>query len=179
MSTIRYSTFPRTILPPRIAETVADIFRNSEPDISTVELTKGLKSDKVLDAVRPGLVRAGFTVESNKTSKGTIDRPVFFGENGKPSLNYQVDAYHNEHECGLEVEAGRSFMGNAFYRDLIQAMVMVKVSTLVIALPNTYKYKSGGRDVVSKDYENACSVADALYGHSRLRIPFNLVILGY
>lgn len=179
MSTIRYSTFPRTVHPPSTASIVADVFQKSEQDISTVTLDKGLKSDSVLEIVRPGLMNAGFNVEADKTSVGTIDRPVFFGENGKPSLNYQVDAYHPEYECGLEIEAGRSFMGNAFYRDLIQAMVMVKVSTLIIAVPNTYKYKSSGRETISKDYDNACSVADALYGHSRLMIPFNLVVLGY
>lgn len=70
-------------------------------------------------------------------------------------------------------------MGNAVYRDLVQAMVMVQVDTLVLAVPNEYKYKSAGRNAASKDYDNACSVAEALYGHSRFRLPYNLLLIGY
>ena len=179
MSNIRYSTFPRTIPPQALADDVARVFRDTETSISTVLLDKGLKSDTVLNLVRPGLEQIGFTVESDKSSLGTINRPVLFGENGRPSVNYQVDAYHNDKSCGLEIEAGRAFMGNAFYRDLVQAMVMVKVETLIVAIPNTYKYKSSGKTTVSHDYDNACGVADALYAHSRLSIPFDLVVLGY
>jgi hypothetical protein len=60
-------------------------------------------------------------------------RPVFFGENGMPTLSYQIDAYHPEWRAGLEVEAGRAWMGNAIYRDLIQALVMVQVDHVVLA----------------------------------------------
>tara|TARA_R110002073_G_scaffold118918_1_gene258686 strand:- start:603183 stop:603722 length:540 start_codon:yes stop_codon:yes gene_type:complete len=179
MSDIRYSTFPRTSTPHPVAAEVAEAFCNVEDAISTKQLEKGLKSDAVTSLVRPGLERIGFTVESDKTSLGTIDRPVLFGENGLPSLNYQVDAYHNEYACGLEIEAGRALMGNAFYRDLVQAMVMVRVETLIVALPNTYKYKSSGKLTISRDYHNACGIADALYAHGRLHIPFSLILLGY
>ena len=74
-----------------------------------------------------------------------IDRPVFFGENGIPALRYQIDAYHPVWKCGLEVEAGRAWMGNAIYRDLIQALVMVQVEHLVLAVSNVYRYQSGGK----------------------------------
>ena len=70
-------------------------------------------------------------------------------------------------------------MGNAVYRDLIQAMVMVDLEHLVLAVPMTYKYLSGGRPALSKDYENTVSVADALYSHTRIRMPFSLTVIGY
>ena len=104
---------------------------------------------------------------------------MFYGENGKPTLNYQIDAYHTGWRCGLEVEAARAWMGNAVYRDLIQALVMVQVDHLVLAVPNSYKYMSGGRPVSSADYENTVAVADALYGHSRIKLPYGLTVLGY
>jgi hypothetical protein len=68
---------------------------------------------------------------------------------------------------------------NAVYRDLIQALVMVQVDHLVLAVPNTYKYRSGGRTVASSDYGNTVAVANALYEHSRMRLPYALAVLGY
>jgi hypothetical protein len=56
---------------------------------------------------------------------------VFFGENGQPALKYEVDAYHPEWKAGLEIEAGRAVMGNAIYRDLVQALVMVEVDNFI------------------------------------------------
>jgi hypothetical protein len=70
-------------------------------------------------------------------------------------------------------------MGNAVYRDLVQALVMVNVDHLVLAVANSYKYQSGGRSVSSTDYENTVSVASALYGHTRMRLPYGLTVLGY
>lgn len=126
----------------------------------------------------PGLEQLGFAVEKGKTKADKIERPVFFGENGVPTLRYQIDAYHEEWRCGLEIEAGRAWMGNAIYRDLIQALVMVQVDHLCLAVSNQYRYRSGGREVISKDFDNAVAVASAIYGHSRLTLPYNLTVIG-
>ena len=80
---------------------------------------------------------------------------------------------------GLEVEAGRAILGNAVFRDLFQAMVMVDVDHLCIAVPISYKYKSNGKPMTSKYYEKTVAVADALYGHSRVTMPFGLTVIGY
>lgn len=56
-------------------------------------------------------------------------------------------------------------MGNAVYRDLVQVLVMVDLDHLILAVPQLYPYKSGGKDTGSKDYDNTVSVADAIYGH--------------
>lgn len=66
-------------------------------------------------------------------------------------------------------------MGNAFYRDLIQAMVMVQVDHLCIALLNRYEYAN----THSNDYDKAIGVADTLFAHDRIRVPFGLTVLGY
>ena len=58
-------------------------------------------------------------------------------------------------------------MGNAIYRDLIQARVMVQVDHLVLAVSNVYKYRSGGKAASSTDYRNTCNVADTLYSQTR------------
>lgn len=142
-------------------------------------LSKGLTSDAILRLMALDLQTVGFNVETGKHKHEKIERPVFYGENGTPTLNYQIDAYHSGWRLGLEIEAGRAWMGNAVYRDLIQAAVMVGVDILVLAVPNVYKYYSNGKPLASRDYENTTSVADALYGHNRIRMPYRLVVIGY
>jgi hypothetical protein len=70
-------------------------------------------------------------------------------------------------------------MGNAVYRDLIQALVMVQVDILALAVPNEYKYKSGGREVISNDFDKTRRVCEALYGHARFQLPYSLSLIGY
>lgn len=107
--------------------------------IGSEVLAKGLTSDAVLGVLHSQLEALGFQVEKGKVREQKIERPVFFGENGVPALRYQIDAYHPGWRCGLEVEAGRAWMGNAIYRDLIQALVMVQVDHLVLAVSNVHE----------------------------------------
>ena len=55
----------------------------------------------------------------------------------------------------------------------------VEVDWLAIAVPNAYKHRSGGKQATSGDYANACGVADAVYGHSRVTMPYRLIVIGY
>jgi len=155
------------------------VFRKHESKISTSRLQKGLTSDAVLHVLAPDLIKLGFDVEAGKKKVDKIARPVFFGEGGIPTVRYEIDAYHPDWKCGLEVEAGRAWMGNAVYRDLIQAAVMVDVEFLCLAVSNTYKFQSGGKSHSSKDYENTVNLADAVFGHSRIRLPYGLIVVGY
>lgn len=179
MSNVRFTSFPHTEPPPRFTAQILQVFRAAEPSICTRTLTKGLTSDAVLARLRDDLCALGFSVEGGKKRADKIKRPVFFGENGEPDLQYEIDAFHPKWKCGLEIEAGRGGMGNALYRDLVQALVMVELETLVLAVANSYRYKSGARDTISRDYDKAVAVADALYGHSRIRMPYRLVVVGY
>lgn len=165
-STIRFSTFPRTETPPSFTTRLIKVFGAREALIATAGREKGMISNQVLSTLAADLVVLGFVVEQGKAQADRIKRPVFFGENGAPALQYEIDAFHPQWRCGLEIEAGRAWLGNAIYRDLIQALVMVDLSVLALAVPNGYRRKSLGRTVVSKDYEGTCAVADALYGHS-------------
>jgi hypothetical protein len=178
-TSIRFSTFPRTQPPPTFTTAIRDVFRAHAREVGTANLDKGLTSDQVLATVRSDLVELGFSVEAGKMAAHKIKRPVFFVENGAPQLQYEIDAYHELWKCGLEIEAGRAWMGNAIYRDLIQALVMVELETLVLCIPLGYRYNSGGRPMVSRDYENAVAVADTIYGHSRIVMPYGLVVIGY
>lgn len=175
MTNVRFTSFPRTEPPPTFVAQVVDIFRKHEPSICTKTLTKGLTSNIVLGTLCSDLQALGFTVEVGKSQSDKIRRPVFFGENGEPGLQYEIDAFHEGWKCGLEIEAGRGGMGNALYRDLVQALVMVELEVLVLAVANTYKYSGS----VSRDYDKTVAVADALYGHSRITMPYKLVVVGY
>lgn len=177
---VRFSTFPRTQTPPGFIELVIAVFERHSGEISTARPEKGLTSDQALAVLRSDLVTLGFDVEAGKQTKDKIKRPVFFGENAQPNLQYEVDAWHPEWRAGLEVEAGRAWMGNAVYRDLIQALVMVELNHLLLAVPQAYRYsKASGGTTTSRDYENTVSVAQALYGHSRIAMPFSLCVIGY
>src|ERR1041385_2139131 len=111
-STLRFSTFPRTAPPPPFTAELIEAFRSHETEVSTATNTKGLTSDLVLAALRPKLIELGFIVEGGKQATQKIKRPVFFGENALPDLQYQIDAYNANWRCGLEIEAGRAWMGN-------------------------------------------------------------------
>jgi hypothetical protein len=178
-SKVRFFSFPRTNAPPPFVPQLVAVFQRHEPKISTEALEKGLESDPVLRILASDLASVGFAVELGKNRGGKIERPVFYGENGEPSLRYEIDAYHAQWKCGLEVEAGRAILGNAVFRDLFQAMVMTDVEHLCLAVPNIYKYKSSGRSLSSKNYEKTVSIADALYGHSRVKMPYSLTVVGY
>ena len=166
-------------MPPEFISTVVDVFKGHLNEIGTADSSKGLNSDGVLAILRSDLIDLGFTVEASKRTRDKIKRPVFFGENAEPDLQYEVDAWHPQWRAGLEVEAGRAWMGNAVYRDLIQALVMVEMEYLILAVPQLYRYRSGGKETASRDYTHTVSVAQALYGHSRIDMPFSLCVVGY
>jgi hypothetical protein len=179
MSKILFSTFPKTVKPKYFSLLTVDIFQKHFDTISTLKHSKGLDSDGVLAVIRKDLIESGFEVEKSKKSTDKVFRPVFFGENAQPTVQYEIDAFHNEWKCGLEVEAGRAWMGNAVYRDLIQSLVMVELEHLIISVPQTYKYKSNSKNMISKDYENAKNLIDTIYSHTRFRLPYDLTLIGY
>lgn len=176
-STIRFQCFPKTEPPPDFVPDIIAAFRKNEPRIATSRLEKGLTSDQVLAELREDLQVLGFEVERGKKDDEKIHRPVFFGEDGAPTLKFEVDAYHPEWRCGLEIEAGRAWMGNAVHKDLVLAMLMVQVDLLVLAVANSYKFKGG--KMVSHDYKRTLALAEPLYAHSRLKLPYGLVVVGY
>jgi len=178
-TTIHFSSFPKTEPPPLFASSIADVFTRHEQEIATLLRKDALNSNEVLASLRNDLVNIGFEVEGGKRREVKIERPVFFGENGQPTLKYQIDAYNINWRCGLEVEAGRAWIGNAIYRDLIQGLVMVQIDSLILAVPNAYRYKTGNREVASQDYANTVNVAETLFGHTRIQMPYTLVVISY
>jgi len=162
---------------PDWAKSVLTVFDQARSTIDSEE-SKGLSSDECLAALRPGLEKIGFDVESGKKAEQKIRRPVLFGENGKPEVSYEVDGFHSKSNIVLEVEAGRGAANNADYRDLVRAGLMVGVDYLVLAMMR--EYRSGKQKQVVRSYEQTRKRLDAIYASDRLKLPLKGVLLvGY
>ena len=55
----------------------------------------------------------------------------------------------------------------------------VGVEYVSLAVSNVYRYKSSGKPATSRDYANTRKQAEAIYGHSRLHLPYGLILIGY
>jgi hypothetical protein len=177
----RWRYFPSYAAPPAWVAPVVALFATSRPQIdSAVTHAKRMESNDVLDAIAAGLQQLGFVVEQGKKKTGKLPRPVFFGDEGKYLRTYEIDAFEAVEGIALEVEAGRATMGNAIYRDLIQASLMLDARFLTLAVPTAYRYKSGARTVTEPSYDKTYSVVEAIYGSPRLNLPFEgLLLIGY
>ena len=160
---------------------LVDAFAENRAKIdSAVVHEKRMESNDVLQAVAPALGALGFSIEQGKKKTGKLPRPVFFGDEGTFLRTYEIDAFEPADGIALEVEAGRATMGNAIYRDVIQASLMVDARFLALAVPVEYRYESGGRPAREPSYAKTYSVLEAVYGSPRLRLPFDgLLLIGY
>jgi hypothetical protein len=175
----QWTYFPPWSRPPEWVEVVVNAFALTQPAIDSATHS-GLNSNAVLSYLRPRLVDHGFDVEAGKRADQKLRRPVLFGEAGTEELAYEVDAFHPTMGIALEVEAGRGIMGNAIYRDLIQASLMIDAEFLVLAVMSEYRYRSGGKTVLATNYRMARNVIGAIYASERLQLPFRgLLLLGY
>jgi hypothetical protein len=140
----------------------------------------GLTSDSVLARLKISLESLGFQVEAGKRRGQKIRRPVLFGDQGRERETYEVDAVHDELGILVEVEAGRGARGNAVYRDLVRASLVVDARYLVLGVMSHYRHRSSGRAVVVGSYKDARNLLDAIFASGRLVFPFEGILLfGY
>jgi hypothetical protein len=177
----RWRYFPAYSAPPDWVEPLVAAFESVRAQIdSAVTHPKRMESNDVLAALADDLTALGFVVESGKKKAGKLPRPVFFGDEGSYLRTYEIDAFDPARGIALEVEAGRATMGNAIYRDLIQASLMLDAWFLVLAVPVEYRYQSGTRTTREPSYAKTYSVVEAIYGSARLSLPFDgLLLVGY
>jgi hypothetical protein len=155
------------------------VVRQARDEIDSATVA-ALNSDGVLAHLAPGLVPLGYTVETSKKAADQIRLPVLFGDRGDERVAYHVDAAHEQLGIVVEIEAGRGARGNAVYRDLVRAALLVDVRYLVMGVMREYHHKSGGRPVVVQSYRDAKDQLDAIYASGRLVLPFEgLLLFGY
>src|SRR5713101_2134393 len=171
--------YPPSDRPPEWARTFVGIVAIAESEVSSKK-NHGLTSDSVLARLRPALEAAGYRVEGGKTRVQKIRLPVLFGDQGKERVAWEVDAVHDELGVAVEIEAGRGARGNAVYRDLVRASVLVDVRFLVLGVMVSYRHLSGGKEVTVSSYAETQEVLDAIYASGRLKLPFQgLLLIGY
>jgi hypothetical protein len=171
--------YPVRTRPPAWVHSFVGVVKTLQPTIGSISV-RGLTSDRVLGELRPGLEALGYRVEAGKLRNQRIHVPVLFGDQGRERVAWEVDAVHDELGIVVEVEAGRGARGNALYRDLVRASLLVDMRYLVLGLMLNYRHKSGGRDIDVASYREGREILDAVYASGRLALPFEGVLLfGY
>ena len=127
--------YPDRDRPPEWVDSFLSVVTEAQTAVDSLAVD-GLNSDRVLEHLRPGLEGLGFEVERGKKASEKVRRPVLFGEQGTERVAYEVDAFHDEFEIVVEVEAGRGALGNAVYRDLIRASLIVDAQYLTLDQAN-------------------------------------------
>src|SRR5689334_483828 len=105
-----WNYFPRNSRPPEWAERLVQAtlkIRDQLDSLPPPAVGDDRTSDAVLARLRPELEALGYQVESGKAARQKITRPVLFGDDGRPEVSYDIDAFHDGHGIAVEVEAGR------------------------------------------------------------------------
>lgn len=167
---INWTFFPKNKKAPNeILETIS-VFEKNKSLIDSFKFQ--YHSDEVLAIVTNDLERLGYQVERSKKKADKIRVPVLFGENGKEEIAFETDAYHQEWEIVMEVEAGRALVNYQFLKDFYESCMMSGVKYSIIAVRNKYKN--------SNDYKRICDFINNMYLSERVSIPLEgILILGY
>lgn len=176
-----WTYFPHNTKAPAWVPPLLSVVAGAEESICTEVDRQGLTSDAVLAVLADGMRALGYEVESGKQAAHKVRRPVLFGENGFPTVTYEVDAAHDGHGVVVEVEAGRGARGNAAYRDVIRTSLILDARFLVLMMPLTYRISTGTARATSVPaYRDARDMLEAVYASRRLALPFDGVLLiGY
>ena len=172
--------------------------KSSDPNPSTQKMVATREAGSfTIDGLEPDAVKInsytldiiGSRMQKEKDSKikivGTVDNT---NETAKSDLakkraefvknylvvNYEIDGWHPDHKAVLEIESGRGWQGNAFYRDLVRTSLVQDAEYLVIGLRLSYSY---GLVKNQNDYQKALDQMDAIFASGRLQLPFKGVLI--
>ncbi len=167
---LRYQLFPRSVGITEQIQQVIECFELTYDQIKSPE--NELKSNEVLDILRPHLESIEFKVEEGKARGQKIPVPVLFGLNNSVDKSFNADGISNDGRIVLEVEAGRATANFAFLKDIFQASMMHGVEFLILAVRNDYR----GTD----DFQRVYTFLETLYISSRLVLPLKgITLIGY
>ena len=167
---LKYQLFPRSVGITGQIQQVIECFELTYDQIKSPE--NELKSNEVLDILRPHLESIEFKVEEGKARGQKIPVPVLFGLNNSVDKSFNADGISNDGRIVLEVEAGRATANFAFLKDIFQASMMHGVEFLILAVRNDYR----GTD----DFQRVYTFLETLYISSRLVLPLKgITLIGY
>jgi hypothetical protein len=168
-----WSYFPRRTEAPTWVNEFIGVVASSRSEIESF-LHRKLESDEVLAAVRSKLVDQGWEIETGKKDVDKIFRPVLFGDGGVSKVNYEIDGWHPLHKVVLEIESGRGWQGNAFFRDLIRTSLIQGADYPAVGLRTSYSYAKVKNQ---NDYVKARDQMDAIFASGRLQLPFEGILV--
>ena len=167
---IQYQFYPRSI---GVSSEISDIiaaFKAVESDIDSTSYT--LKSNDVLEKLRPHLEIINFVVEKGKGKHDKIDVPVLFGINNQIDKMFYADALSADGRIVIEVEAGRATENNQFLKDIFEACMMYGVDYLVLAVRNIYR--------THEDFNIVSVFLETMYISNRIHLPLKgILLIGY
>ena len=167
---IKSQFFPRSRGVTQEIQDIINSFKAIENQIDSE--TSELKSNEVLQIVRPYLEQLQYTVETGKGVNEKIDVPVLFGQDNKIDKSFYADALSADGRIVIEVEAGRATENNQFLKDLFEACMMFDVEYLVLAVRNVYR--------THYDFDRVYSFLETLYISNRLHLPLKgILLIGY
>ena len=167
---IKYQFFPRSRGVTQEIQDIINSFKAIENQIDSE--TSELKSNEVLQIVRPYLEQLQYTVETGKGVNEKIDVPVLFGQDNKIDKSFYADALSADGRIVVEVEAGRATENNQFLKDLFEACMMFDIEYLVLAVRNVYR--------THYDFDRVYSFLETLYISNRLHLPLKgILLIGY
>lgn len=167
---IQFQLFPRSRGVTEDILKVINCFKAIENDIDS--LSRTLKSNAVLEKIRPFLEAEGYKVETGKSTSKKIDVPVLFGNNNKIDQLFYADALSSDGRIVIEIEAGRATENNQFLKDIFEACMMFEVEYLVLAVRKVYR--------THEDFDKIYRFLETLYISNRLRLPLRgILLIGY
>lgn len=167
---IQYQFFPRSQGITKEILSIIESFKSIENQIDSE--TKELKSNDVLNLVRPFLEKLNYRVETGKSKEEKIDVPVLFGKNNNVDKSFFADALSEDGRIVIEVEAGRATENNQFLKDIFEACMMFDVEYLVLAVRNAYR--------THFDFEIVHTFLETMYISNRIKLPLKgILLIGY
>lgn len=176
---IRFAAYPKAEAPPEWMAKIVDVFGRHEDRIGTGPRKRGLTSDEVLAILAPDLEAIGFRIEKQKLTGRKGDQSVLSGEAYSASGRFRFDVYHPEWLCCLAIEASRSATFTTEFWDIVEPQLVMSADSMCLAVPKVLRRRSGGEEKVRRDFDQACSLADSVYGHVRFGLPKRLLLIGY
>lgn len=167
---IQYQFFPRSQGITKEIQSIIESFKSIETQIDSE--TKELKSNDVLNLVRPFLEKLNYKVETGKGKEEKIDVPVLFGKNNNVDKSFFADALSEDGRIVIEVEAGRATENNQFLKDIFEACMMFDVEYLVLAVRNAYR--------THFDFDRVHAFLETMYISNRIKLPLKgILLIGY
>lgn len=139
----------------------------------------------ILSILRNDIINLGYQVEEGKGKAKKISISILLDADGKPLINFEVDALNKTTGTIIEIEASRAVQGNAFYKDFIEACLInsidYSIDYLVVAVRNTFKTTSGKfRKVTLYDCDKLTKICKAIIKNTRFKIPLKgILVIGY